>query len=114
MSDAKLRTKVALQQAGVIGAPLPAPAPALPAKAEEKANGHAEKTSNGAPARASAPPTAQASQEAANLARDVRAARNAPTAVVDSSETPTARVLQEPETRVSNEGENLLKGTRAE
>ncbi len=118
MSDAKLRTKVALQQAGVIGSPAPAlsasTAAALPAKAEEKANGHADRAANGASAPASPPPTAQAAQEAANLARDARAARDAPTAVVESSETPTARVLQEPETRVSNEGENLLKGTRAE
>jgi small-conductance mechanosensitive channel len=104
MSDAKLRTKVALHEAGVIGAPAPAPttAPSPPPKAEDRSNGHAVGPSNGS------------AREAANLARDARAARNAPTAVVDSSETPTARVLQEPETRVSDEGANLLKNTRAE
>jgi small conductance mechanosensitive channel len=113
MSDAKLRAKVALQQAGVIGAP--APAPAVPAKAEEKSDGPAAGASNGAPARASSSPATPADHEAAaNLARDARAARSASAAVVDSSETPTARALQAPETRVSDEGANLLKGTRAE
>ena len=43
-----------------------------------------------------------------------RAARDASTAVVDSRETPTARVLQEPKTRVSDEGANLLKESRVE
>jgi small-conductance mechanosensitive channel len=115
MSDAKLRAKVALQQAGVIGTPAPASTPALPAKADEKADGPPTREPNGAPARASSAPATPAEHEtAANLARDARAARNAPTAVVDSSETPTARVLQEPETRVSDEGANLLKESRAE
>jgi small-conductance mechanosensitive channel len=111
MSDAKLRAKVALQQAGVIGTPTPV----LPAKAEDKSNGQAAKASDGAPAQSSPPSAARTEHEAAaNLARDARAARNATTAIVDSGETPTARVLQEPETRVSDEGTNLLKGTRAE
>jgi small-conductance mechanosensitive channel len=115
MSDVKLRAKVALQQAGVIGTPVPAAAPALPTKAEDGSNGQVAKASDGAPAQASSSSATPAEHEAAvNLARDARAARNAPTAVVDSSETPTARVLQEPETRVSDEGTNLLKGTRAE
>jgi small-conductance mechanosensitive channel len=119
MSDAKLRAKVALQQAGVIVASppalsaAPAPAPALPAQAEDQPNGRSATKSNGA---TSPPPDAAAAghQAAANLARDVRAARDAPTAVVDHDETPMARALQEPETRVSDEGTNLLKGPRAE
>jgi hypothetical protein len=115
MSDVKLRAKVALQQAGVIGAPAPAAAPALPAQVQDTSNGQATKASDGAPAQASSTSATPAEHEAAaNLARDARAARNAPTAVVDSADTPTARVLQEPETRVSDEGTNLLKGTRAE
>jgi len=115
MSDAKLRAKVALQQAGVIGAPVPAAVPALPAKAEDTSNGQATKASNGASARASSTSgTAAEHEAAANLARDARAARDASTAVVDSADTPTARVLQEPETRVSDEGANLLKESRAE
>ncbi len=105
MSDAKLRVKVALQQAGIIGAPVPAPA----AKDEGKPNGQPK--ANGSPA---PPPTAADHQAAANLARDVRAARDADGAVVDSDATPVARALQEPETRVSDEGTNLIKGTRAE
>jgi small-conductance mechanosensitive channel len=118
MSDAKLRAKVALQQAGVIGTPVAtptsAPAPALPAKAEDRPNGQGAAKANGATAAAPAPAAAAEHQAAANLARDAQAARNAPTAVVDHSETPTARVLNEPETRVSDEGANLLKGPRAE
>ena len=97
MSDAKLRAKVALQQAGVIGAPPPAPA-ASPAPAAERTNGHAA--------------TSEQREAAANLARDARAAREATTAVVPNGETPTARVLQQPETRVSDEGANLLTEKR--
>ncbi len=120
MSDAKLRVKVALQQAGVIGtpapapAPVPPPAPAPPGKAEDRPNGPAAAKANGATA-PSPPPSAPAEQQAAaNLARDARAARDASTAVVEQHETPMARVLQEPETRVSDEGANLLKGSRSE
>jgi hypothetical protein len=118
MSDAKLRAKVALQQAGVIGAPAPAP-PAPPpsgpaANGPSRADGKSTGGSNGGPAAVSPSAATAEHQAAANLARDARAARNAPTAVVDSDETPVARALQEPETRVSDEGTNLLKGTRAE
>jgi small-conductance mechanosensitive channel len=113
MSDVKLRAKVALQQAGVIGEPLPAPA--LPAKAEDQPNDRSAATSNGASALPRSSTTAAAEdQAAANLARDAHAARNAQTAVVDHRETPMARALQEPETRVSDEGANLLQGPRAE
>jgi small-conductance mechanosensitive channel len=121
LSDAKLRVKVALQQAGVIGTPAPSapppsrtPAPSPTAKAEGRGDGRTA-PGNGAPA--STPPAAAAAPEhqaAANLARDAQAARNASTAVVENGETPVARALQEPETRVSDEGTNLLKGTRAE
>ncbi|MGP0062131.1 MAG: hypothetical protein ACLQGP_00835 [Isosphaeraceae bacterium] len=52
-----------------------------------------------------------ARQAAANLKRDVKAA-DSPTPT--GGEMPAERVLQEPETRVSDEGTNLLKGTRAE
>jgi small-conductance mechanosensitive channel len=116
MSDAKLRTKVALQQAGALGmpAPAPAPAPALPAKAEDRPNGRSASKPDGASAAAPAPAAAAEHQAAANLARDAHAARNASTAVVDHGETPMARVLEEPETRVSDEGANLLKSPRAE
>jgi small conductance mechanosensitive channel len=111
LSDAKLQAKVALQQAGILGTPAAPPAPA-----EDKPDGQAPKNANGAPAPspAAANATAATHQAAANLARDVHAARNAPTAVVANGETPVARALQEPETRVSNEGENLLKGKRDE
>jgi small conductance mechanosensitive channel len=109
LSDAKLQAKVALQQAGILGTPA-----APPPQSQDKPEGQAPKDSNGTPA--PSPPVANATehQAAANLARDVRAVRNAPTAVVANGESPVARALQEPETRVSNEGENLLKGKREE
>jgi small conductance mechanosensitive channel len=103
MSDVKLRAKVALQQAGVI-------APAAPAPAVKDA-GHGG-PANGSPATPAAAITAR--QVAANLRRDAKAADSATPSVGDACETPVERVLQEPETRVSDEGTNLLKGTRAE
>jgi small conductance mechanosensitive channel len=106
MSDVKLKAKVALQQAGVIALPIAA----LPAKPESTADNHGGH-SNGTPAPA---PSLAVHQAAANLARDARAARDAQTAVVQDGETPADRVLQEPETRVSDEGTNLIKGARSE
>src|SRR5271165_2048173 len=106
MSDVKLKAKVALQQAGVIALPVAAP----PAKPEGKADDHGG-GSNGTPAPAA---SAAAHQAAAKLARDAMAARNTQAAVVKNGETPADRVLQEPETRVSDEGTNLIKDTRAE
>ncbi len=103
MSDVKLRAKVALQQAGVI-------APAANALAG-KDSGHGE-AANGSPNTPAATITAR--QAAANLKRDVKAADSATPTVGEGRETPVERVLQEPETRVSDEGANLLKGTRAE
>ena len=103
MSDVKLRAKVALQQAGVI-----APAASAPA-GKESGQGGAANGSTAAPAA-----TITARQAAANLKRDVKAADSARPSGGDGRETPVERVLQEPETRVSDEGANLLKGTRAE
>lgn len=114
MSDAKLRAKVALQQAGVIGAPPPAPSP-LPASADPPSSAKSDDRPNGrasAPATNGTPTTPAEAEAAANLARDAQAAIEAPTAVVPNGETPTQRVLQEPETRVSDEGTNLLKNGR--
>jgi small conductance mechanosensitive channel len=118
MSDAKLRAKVSLQQAGVIGsaeaAQPPAPAPAPGAKSDGRPNGVAARPTN--EASPPTPPAAEATQKAAaaNLARDARAASEASSALVDSNETPVAHALREQETRVSDEGANLLKSTKAE
>jgi small conductance mechanosensitive channel len=101
MSDAKLRAKVALQQAGAIGPT---------ANAIPDAAGNHPGPANGDPPRA--PITLR--QAAANLNRDTKAADSARSAVGSSRETPMERVLDEPETRVSTEGANLLKGARAE
>ena len=109
LSDAKLQTKV-VAPAGRHHRHARRPAGRCRGQARRPGAGN----SNGAPAPSPAAATAAEQQAAANLARDVRAARNAPTAVVANGETPVARALQEPETRVSNEGENLLKGKREE
>jgi hypothetical protein len=103
MSEVKLRAKVALQQAGVIAAPTAA----MPSKSDGSPG-----TAIGAASSPAASITAR--QAAANLKRDAKAADAAPAAVGNGRETPVQRVLQEPETLVSNEGANLLKGTRAE
>ncbi len=103
MSDVKLRAKVALQQAGVI-----APTAAAPTG---RAGDNSEVV-NGTTTPSTAAITAR--QAAANLKRDARAATAAQPAVGENCETPVERALQEPETRVSDEGTNLLKGTRAE
>jgi len=94
-SDVKLRVKVALQTAGILGAP-PKPVPA----------------DNGRPAAPGASPTAAdaaaAARAEANLRRDARAAATAKAVVTDGHPTPVQRALDEPETRVSEEGTNLL------
>ncbi len=89
LSEAKLKTKVALQQAGVIGAAKVAPS-SLASQSETTQN------------------------EAANLKRDSQAAAAAPHANGNGTSTPVDRALAQPETRVSNEGTNLLKESRAE
>ena len=90
LSDSKLKARVALQRAGVF----PLPVTVHP---------------NGAGNRAH-PTTAVAPRE-----RDAKAAASTSSPVTGNGrESPTEHVLGEPETRVSEEGTNLLKGTRAE
>jgi hypothetical protein len=102
-SDVKLRAKVALQQAGVI----PPPAVAAPAKLE----GPSAPTDGTPPSPAD---TAALQQAAANLRRDAKAADSAASAAVNGQQSPMESVLDQHETRVSDEGTNLLKGTRPE
>ena len=102
----KLKAKVALQQAGVIALPVAAPTARPEGKADDHGGG-----SNGTPAPAA---SAAAHQATANLARDARAARNTQATVIKDGKSPADRVLHEPETRVSDEGTNLIKDTRAE
>ena len=98
-SDAKLRVKVALQQAGVLGAPSPAPAPATVAI-------------DGRPAEPSPAAEAAASQSAAkaeaNLRKDARAAEHAKAVSTEGQPSPMERALDQAENRVSEEGANLL------
>ncbi len=101
MSEAKLKTKVALQQAGVIGDA---------ADGDQVQSSKHTKTANGS----TKSPAAAPRQAAANLRRDADAALSTESVNGDGKETPMDRVLEQPETRVSAEGTNLLKGSRAE
>jgi small conductance mechanosensitive channel len=90
LSDTKLKARVALQQAGVFPPPVSVP--------PNRAGDHAH------PAPAVAPRERDAKAAAATSSPVTRNGR----------ESPAEHVLGEPETRVSEEGTNLLKGTRAE
>ena len=83
LSEAKLKTKVALQQAGVIGT-----AKVVPSQLASQSDSTRIK--------------------AANLKRDAQAAAARPPANGNGTTTPVDRVLDQPETRVSEEGANLL------
>ncbi len=101
LSEAKLKTKVALQQAGVIGS----------ARAAVTAPPNGQST----PAGKAPPPSPDpGNRAAANLRRDSRAASSRASENGGQRETPVDRALEEPETRVSAEGTNLLEGARAE
>jgi small conductance mechanosensitive channel len=88
-SDAKLHIKVALQKAGVLGTRPPA------AQGADAENGQPQAQDNGARAQA-------------NLRRDSHAAETARAAPANGQETPMQRALNEAESRVSEEGTNLL------
>jgi small-conductance mechanosensitive channel len=100
-SDAKLRVKVALQQAGIFPAAAAAPAP--PAAAVPSGP-----DATPAPARAVAPGHAES-----NLRRDARAAEDAKAVPKDDRPTPMEHVLNAAESRVSEEGTNLLVEARS-
>jgi small conductance mechanosensitive channel len=101
LSEAKLKTKVALQQAGVIGST---------AKVGRTTTENLHSANGG-----TAASSFSAGQAAANRRRDERAASSAnPAGIVSDGATPVDRVLEEPETRVSEEGANLLHGSRTE
>jgi small conductance mechanosensitive channel len=97
MSDAKLKAKVALQTAGVIAPAAPPNKSATSAATPAGENGH-----DG--------PSVVASQAHENLKRDTRKAA----AAGNGQHAPVERVLHQPETRVSEEGTNLLAQHQAE
>ncbi len=101
LSEVKLRTKVALQQAGVIGGAAHE-IPARSGKQSETANGTTRSRS------------VTAEQAAANLARDATSTVSEVHVTGNGRETPMEKALDQPETRVSEEGANLLKGSRSE
>jgi hypothetical protein len=98
-SDAKLRVKVALQRAGII-----APAAAPPAGSIGNGNGNGDARSP--------QPAVSHEQCEANLRRDTRAAESATAAPAAGASTPMEHVLNEAESRVSEEGTNLLAESR--
>jgi small-conductance mechanosensitive channel len=91
LSDAKLKARVALQQAGVF----PPPVTVVPKDA-----GPVVQTENGGVVN--------------HLKRDAHAAATSSPVTGTGRESAIDHVLQEPETRVSEEGANLLQGSRAE
>jgi small-conductance mechanosensitive channel len=103
-SDVKLKVRVALQQAGVF----PVPTTLHPAPA-----GNSASSASNSNAGQGAPTTTQAA--ATTLARDVQAAAASPSPVAPNGrQTPLEHALQQPETRVSEEGTNLLQESKAE
>jgi small-conductance mechanosensitive channel len=102
-SEAKLKTKVALQRAGVIGGK----SGAIPMTSDD--GGH---SSNGLMEPSSISPA----QAVTNRRRDEWAASAAGTGPAGASgaKTPVDRVLEQPESRVTEEGTNLLQGARTE
>ncbi len=101
LSEAKLKSKVALQQAGVIrGA-----ASSLPAPSGKRSETVDIPLASG---------SVTVEQAATNLRRDARAAMSAAPVSGNGTETPVERALDQPETRVSQEGTNLLSESRSE
>jgi small conductance mechanosensitive channel len=98
MSDAKLKAKVALQEAGIISAHPPANG-ALAGTGGQSANGNQGRES--------------IATIRANVERDNRKASTASAAAGNGHRAPLDRALEQPETRVSGEGTNLL-GDRKE
>ena len=102
LSEAKLKTKVALQKIGAIGGA----ATSGPPRNDQHGNGDRS---------ARVPSPGPAEKPTVHPGRDAKAAASAtPGAGANGKETPVARALEEPETRVSEEGINLLQGSRVE
>ncbi len=99
LSDSKLKAKVALQEAGIVS----------PA-ANAKPAGASNQTEGVGPHR----PIATSGQARSNLARDSHAAANGPPDGEHGVKPPMVRALEQPETRVSEEGANLLSGHKSE
>ncbi len=108
MSDAKLKAKVALQSIGVV----PTATAAAPATASAPASGFPAApvlSTNGDQPQAVAPHNAKA-----NLERDARKAATVGQASSKPRNTLLEHALEQPETRVSEEGTNLLAQQKAE
>ncbi|MDR3636827.1 MAG: mechanosensitive ion channel [Isosphaeraceae bacterium] len=104
-SDAKLKVKVALQQAGIAPPPLAATV-AIVGKVPVDVSEVNQHSCDNEIIRPGA--VISNEQAAANLRRDRHAAATAKVAPTDGHETPMEHVLSEAETHVSDEGENLL------
>lgn len=93
-SDTKLAVKVALQKAGILGSPTQ-PAPAAATNGKASASNEKDEC---------------ALRAETNLNRDAHAASTARAVAPEGHPTPIERVLEQSETRVSEEGTNLLAG----
>ena len=105
LSEVKMKVKVALQQAGVLGVAATSAAAATP-----PGSGGAAVNGNGIGGNGSS----ASLEAAANLKRDAKATVNAAATSGNGQANAVERVLEQPETRVSEEGANLLKEGRAE
>jgi small conductance mechanosensitive channel len=112
-SDANLKAKVGLELAGVLG-PAVAASPATvdsPPRIVQNDKPHLTIRVDQAAANLRHDAVDQAS---ASLRRDARATVSLTPVTGDGCATPLEQVLEQPETRVSDEGVNLLKGNRPE
>jgi small conductance mechanosensitive channel len=108
MSDARLKVKVALQQVGIA----PPQTNTVALMVAGRVPGDDAEPGDAVAVHPSSPVTAR--QARANLRRDSHAAASAPAVSGNGRKTPAMHALKQAETRVSEEGANLLKDQRSE
>ena len=112
LSDVRLKAKVALQEAGIAPPPPHAATPTVAGRLPADVAGSGAGAGGDVAARPAARATAR--QVRANLRRDRHVAATAPAVAHGGRVTPAAHVLKQSESRVSDEGTNLLSGHRPE
>jgi small conductance mechanosensitive channel len=112
-SDANLKAKVGLQLAGVLGPAVAASPATVDSPPRIIQNDKPRLTIRVDQAAANLRHDA-VDQASASLRRDARATVSLTPATGDGCATPVQQALEQPETRVSDEGANLLKGNRPE
>jgi small conductance mechanosensitive channel len=112
-SDANLLAKVGLQRAGVLGPALPASPDTVDSPPRIVPNGNPRLTIRVDQAAGKLRHDA-VDQASVSLRRDSRATVSVTPVTGDDRATPIEQALEQPETRVSDEGADLLKGNRPE